>query len=310
MMKSSSRLLAIAAAAIAICGFAVTASAATGLSIQPVKVSYTLKPGESVTDTIILKNAGGNTVVYPSVQDFLPLKGSSNIEFVPKAPGVTSVSDWVKVQIPDTFDFKVGDARNVSFTVTVPKDAEPGSHFGVIFFRAVDAMASTSQLKIGTQVGMLVLVTVPGSHLQKGKIDAFATDGFIQKGPVSFKTTFENTGTVYFEPKGTITIRNMFGKTVATVPVEGSIVLPTGVKDIETTWAANFLLGPYTASIDLYDGEGALMTADSVKFFALPIWYIVGILAILIALYVAIVFFKNRVNFSISLKGKDQGGIE
>ena len=94
----------------------------------------------------------------------------------------------------------------------------------------------------------------------------------------------------------------MFGRVVGSVPVQGQIVLPTGQRDIESIWPANLLFGPYTATISLYDGEGTLMTADAVRFFALPILYIVIFLGIFIALYVVILFLKNKVNFSVSLK--------
>jgi hypothetical protein len=305
MNKNSYKLLTLIAAVLLIGGLSSTAEASgTGLTIQPVKASYTLTPGQSVTDNIILKNPSIDAFVTSSVQDFLPIAGSSNLEFVAKAAGVTSVVDWIKVDAPKGgFQFKAGADINIPYTLTVPKDAEPGSHFGVIFFLAQDANGAAGQsLKIGTQVGMLVLVTVPGSHLQKGTIDSFTTSGFIQHGPVHFDITFENTGTVYFEPKGTITITNMFGSTVGTVPVNGQVVLPTGKRDITADWPVNLLFGPYNAAISLYDGDGNVISANNVHFFAFPVWYIVSILILLILLYVIFVFLKRKVSFSVSLK--------
>ncbi len=305
ILNKHSRTLASLVAIIALAGgFAATANAAsTGLTIQPVKASYTLNPGESITDAIILKNPGIDAVVTPTVQDFIPVKGSSNLEFVSKAAGVTSVVDWIKIDAPaGGFPFKSGSDISIPYTLTVPKDAEPGSHFGVIFFKAEDASAKSGALKIATQVGMLVLVTVPGSHLQKGTINSFTTDSFIQHGPVDFKILFDNTGTVYFEPKGTITITNMFGHKVGDVSVNGQVVLPTGEREIDTQWPANLLFGPYNATVSLYDGEGSLITANSVHFFAVPIWYILSLLVILVILYVIFVFLKNKVSFSVSLK--------
>ena len=283
-------------------GFAPRAHATTGLTIQPVKVSYTINPGGSVTDTILLKNAGGDAEVYESVQDFIPTAGSSGIEFIARAPGVTSVRDWVTVTTVPEFSLKVGEQREITFTVTVPKDAEPGSHFGGIFFKAVDQASATQQLKVGTQIGMLVLVTVPGNRLQRGKIDSFSTKGFIQKGPVDFVMSFENTGTVYFEPKGEIDIKNIFGGIVGKVPIQGQVVLPTGVRDITAQWPSNFLLGPYSADATVYDGEGNMLTTQTIKFFALPIWYILTGFDILIVIYIVLVFLKRRVKFSVSIK--------
>jgi len=281
---------------------ATPAHAGTGLTVQPIKMSYTLTPGQSVTDSINLTSAGGDAVVYPSVEDFAPIAGSNNINFLDRSGGATSVMDWVSIKTPTQFDFKQGEAKVVEFTITVPKNAEPGSHFGVILFNAVDKVSANQSLKIGTQVGVLVFVTVPGSHLQKGKIDSFKAPSFVQKGPIDFTIRFENTGTVHFEPKGTITIKNMFGRTVGSALVQGQVILPTGVRDIVATWPANLLFGPYTASINLYDGDGDLITADSVHFFALPIWYIIIFIIVFLALYAVIVFLKKKVNFSVSIK--------
>lgn len=278
--------------------------ASTGLTVQPVKVLYTINPGQSVTGTITLSNAGDSeALVTPSVQDFVPSAGTSNIQFTGRAPGVTSVQDWVSLDVPPQgFNMNVGDTRQIGFTIAAPSDAEPGSHFGAILFKATDASSASQALKVGTQVGVLVLVTIPGNHLEQGKIDSFKTAAFIQKGPVSFDLLFENTGTAYFQPQGTVTIKNLFGRVVGTAPVDGQIVLPTGSRDITISWPANLLLGPYTADVSLYNSGGDLVGTASAHFFALPIWYILGFLAIVVVLYLLFLFLKKKVNFSVSLK--------
>ena len=277
--------------------------ASTGLTIQPVKVSYTISPGQSVSDVVNVSNSSdGDVVVDDSVQDFLPAAGSDSINFVGRASGVTSVRDWVTLGGAESFSLKQGTQQNVNFTITVPKDAEPGSHFGVMFFKAVPASQAKSGLQIGVQVGVLVLVTVPGNHLEKGKIIGFSAPSFVQKGPITFTTRFENDGTVYFEPKGTITVKNIFGKIVALIPIEGEVVLPTGVRDITSKWPVGFLLGPYSAVATVYDGDGNLLTTNSTTFFALPIWYILGFIVLFFILYYLFRFLKEKLNISISLK--------
>lgn len=278
-------------------------AALTGLTIQPVKFSYTLSPGQSVSDVVDVTNAGdGDAVIYDSLQDFVPVANTNGIQFVGRAPDVTSVRDWITIHEPSSFPLKIGDSETVNFTITVPKDAEPGSHFGVMLFDAVPNSEASSTLKVGTQVGTLVLVTVPGNHLEKGKIVDFTAPSFLQKGPITFDTKFENDGTVYFEPKGTITVKNIFGKIVALVPIEGDVVLPTGARDIYSIWPVGFLLGPYSAVATIYDGDGNILTTASATFFALPIWYILGFVLLFFMLYFLFRFLKNRLNISISLK--------
>jgi hypothetical protein len=277
--------------------------AGTGLTIQPVKVSVTLAPGQSADGVILLSNASDDGVqVDTSIQDFIPLAGADTIQFVGRAPGVTTVRDWVKIDMPVSSPLGKDEKKEVHYHITAPPNAEPGSHFGVVFFKAVPA-GSTGSLRIGTQVGVLIFVTIPGNHLQKGKILDFASPSFVQGGPVNFTMKFENTGTVHFEPKGTITIRNMFGQVAGIVPIEGQVVLPTGIKELNFAWQPQgIIMGGYTAAATVVDGEGNELTSSSISFYAAPVWYLLAFFVTIIVIYLMIRFVRRRVSFSVSLK--------
>jgi hypothetical protein len=172
--------------------FPMLAFAGTGLSIQPVKVSVTLNPGETAEGTILLTNASDEAVqVDSSVQDFIPLAGADTIQFVGRAPGVTTVRDWITLDLPATSPLGHDERKEVHYTIHAPANAEPGGHFGVAFFKAVPGTA-TGSLRVGTQVGVLIFVTIPGNHLQKGVIRDFAVPAFVQGGPVPFTMNFEH----------------------------------------------------------------------------------------------------------------------
>ncbi|KKU03962.1 MAG: hypothetical protein UX07_C0049G0005 [Parcubacteria group bacterium GW2011_GWA2_45_30] len=284
-----------------IVGIGISYSASTGLTIQPVKVSHTIEPGNSVSSQITLKNESDGTVkVEATIEDFIPAAGSVNVQFVGRAEGVTTVRDWITLDAPDSFVFEKGQARSIIYTVKAPPDAEPGGHFGVVFFKATDAKEQ-GQLKVGTRVGMLIFITVPGNQLQKGKVLDFSAPIFVQKGPVPFTIKFENTGTVHFEPKGVITITNIFGKEVGVVPVAGQTVLPTGVRDLSAMWdVSGLLLGRYVAEINIVDGEGNELTANKIAFYAFPLWYLLGFIVAVIALFFGVKFLKKNVRISIA----------
>jgi hypothetical protein len=199
------------------------------------------------------------------------------------------------------------ESRAIPYKIVTPANAEPGSHFGVAFFEATAIKDNGEQLKIGTQVGTLIFVTVPGNFLQKGNILDFRAPSFVQSLPVNFSIKFENTGTVHFEPKGAIVIKNIFGKVVATAPVEGQVVLPTGTKDIQATFDGDgILIGRYTAELSIRDGEGNVLTAKSIAFYAFPIKYAVIITLVIIALFYLLKFLKSKINISISVNNKKE----
>jgi hypothetical protein len=279
--------------------------AATGLTIQPIKISQTMKPGDSISGKIMLTNASEDDVfVDLAIQDFIPTAGAETFQFVGRAPGVSTVRDWITFDgIKDHFTFKKGEAREVAYTIKAPANAEPGSHFGVLFFKAMRTADADAQIKVGTQVGVLVFITIPGKFEQKGTITNFSAPTFIQSGPVPFQLTFSNTGTVHFEPKGTIEITNMFGSKIGSVPIEGYAVLPTGIKKMDFHWnVVGLLLGKYKATATIYDVDGNLLSTASSSFVALPVWYIVGFIVVLLVLFFIIRFIKKRLKFSISLK--------
>ncbi|MSR76280.1 MAG: hypothetical protein EXS68_01660 [Candidatus Ryanbacteria bacterium] len=281
--------------------------AATGLTIQPIKISVDIEKGRTISDFITITNAGEDAVqVEVKVEDFIPSAGGRGVQFVGRAPGVTTVRDWISINHDARFVVPQNGAINVPYTIAAPINAEPGSHFGVVFFRATkisEKEDETEQLKVGTQVGMLVLVTVPGSHLQKGRILNFTSPRFVKESPVEFNLKFENTGTVHFEPKGTITIRNIFDMEVGSVAIEGGVVLPTGIEDLKEYWDySGALFGIYTAEARVRDGEGETLTAEKIRFYAFPIKLALTVFGIFIFILLIIRFIRRRVSINISLK--------
>ncbi len=280
------------------------AAAPIGLKILPLKVSYTLKPGETITDKIQLINSSGDAPVNveTSVEDFIPVAGGEGIKYVGRAEGVTTVRDWISFSGPKIFKLDSSETKEIGFTIKAPPNAEPGGHFGIIFFKAT-SLGPSQQLNIGVRIGALVFVTIPGNQLQKGEILEFTGPKFVQKSPVEFKIKFENTGTVHFEPKGSIKITDVFGRQVGDIPVQGKVVLPTGVRDLSAAWqTAGILLGRYKAAIEIKDGEENVLTADSIVFYAFPIKYAIYFVAAFLLIFLGLKFIKSKFSFRIVKK--------
>lgn len=275
-----------------------------GLSVQPIKVVETLKPGESFSGAIQITNVSDGAVgVETNIKDFVPLEGSYQVRFVGRVPGITSVQDWISLDVPKSFTLEKGAEKTIGYKIKLPVDAEPGGHFGVILFKANELAPKGQSLQIGTQVGTLVLVTVPGSHLEKGEILDFAGPLFVSTSHINFIIKFKNTGTVYAAPQGKIAISNMFGKKIGEVTVNGPVVLPTATSDIGVNVnLEGVFLGRYTAALKMVDGEGNEIANRSLVFYAFPLWYIVAFLVTVVVLFFGIRFLKKNVNISVSRK--------
>lgn len=283
--------------------------AAQGFTIFPAKVSLTIDKGTEQSSWIRVTNAGDSKVgVLVSIQDVVPTANSGGFNYVPKAPGITSLVDWLSID-KKVFNLKPNESKEVPFTIKVPSDASPGSRFAIVFFATGAPTEKGGQLSVSARVGALVFLTVPGDFRQTGEIFNFRPDRkfLYQREPIIFKFDFQNTGTVYFEPKGAIIITNIFGKTTDTIPVEGQVVLPTGLRTITVAWPYNgWLFGVYKARLAIsVTGKGDIATADT-NIYAFPIVPSLGALGVLIILIILFWYIKKNFKFAIVKKGLSQ----
>lgn len=283
-----------------------TASARQGFTIFPAKLSLTVDKGQVYNGVISVTNAGdGRVLVITDVQDVLPTPGGSGFNYLPKAPGITSLVEWIKIN-EKPFELNPDEKKDVSFSITVPSDASPGSRFAVLFFAT--GSSGGGQLNVSARAGSVILLTVPGDVKQTGEVKNFILSKFIWNNrPTGFKFDFLNTGTVYFEPKGLITITNIFGKKVVDIPVAGQVVLPTGMKSIGATWETpGYLFGVYKAHLAVsVTGGGEIATKDA-TFFAVPLYPSLGALGILLILIVVLWYIKRNFKFAIVKKESDK----
>ena len=279
------------------------AQAKIGFTIFPAKLSLEVNKGSEYNGVIRLTNDGDDkTMVLADVQDILPTSGSSGYSYLPKAPGITTLVDWIEVS-RKPFELKAHQTREIPFTIKVPADASAGSRFAVIFF-ATGSLTSGGQLNVSARTGTVGLLTIPGDFKQTGEILNFRAPEFIWKrNPITFKFDFQNTGTVYFEPKGTIVVTNIFGKKIVNIEVAGNVVLPTGMRTLEAVWPKpSWLLGIYKTHLAIsVTGKGDVATKDAV-FYALPFYPSLGALGILIILIIAGWYVKKNFQFTIIKK--------
>jgi len=107
------------------------------LSISPLKFEYALDPGKSISDTVRLtNNSDAPLTLYNAQEDFVAGDESGTPKFVAlseQTSDVYSMAKWISVENANLTLAK-GESRDVRFTIKVPKTAEPGGHYGAIFF--------------------------------------------------------------------------------------------------------------------------------------------------------------------------------
>lgn len=269
------------------------ANAADGLQISPAVVEVNGEAGKSYTIDINVMNVTGSDLVFDTVvNDFSAQdeSGSPSVNLDDSIPSAASIKRWVSVIA--SFDIKARQNKKITATLSIPSNAEPGGHYGVIRFAGRAPELEGTGVGLAASAGTLVLVRVAGAVDEKLDLITFQTaqndnaSGFFEYGPIDFVMRFENKGNVHVKPIGQIEVRDMFGNKVETLAVNGDKgnVLPLSIRRFESTLDRTWMFGRYTADISVAYGTTGQAIVQSISFWVIPYKVILGALLVLATL--------------------------
>jgi hypothetical protein len=148
------------------------------------------------------------------------------------------------------------------------------------------------------------LIRVNGDVKESGNIEDFRLKGakqmFYQKGPFTFQILFNNDGNVHLVPYGLVTVKNMLGRTVAQLPVDAYFALPNSLRYRDITWDGKFMLGRYTATLELNRGYKDIVDTRTIAIWVLP-WKFLALALLVIVVVVGLIVFISK-NFEFRKK--------
>ncbi|HPL93015.1 MAG TPA: hypothetical protein PLB38_01900 [bacterium] len=305
---------------------------ASAITLHTLKIEASVEPGEQIVENIKLFNDQEKPLVlYPFTEAFKDSGDESgNPTFVPVDPDLNALPNWV-IFNSEVYTIQPGEYLEFPVIINIPKNAEPGGHYGVIFFGTVPQSESRkSGVQLGMKIGVLVIIDVAGDAEEDVSLLSFQTkaeQSLFNHLPVTFETRLQNDGNVHVKPSGVITIRNLFGGVAAEIPFnsQDGNLLPETKRKYEDIWfkdlqfydagAAsdsnqsffdklqlewnNFALGYYKASVKMNVGrqtENYLM-ADT-GFWVFP-WRVLTIF--ILGLILLVLLFKVY-NYSVMKK--------
>jgi hypothetical protein len=213
------------------------------------------------------------------------------------------LASWITIGVTE-ITLPAGVSERVNFTLQVPPDATPGSHFGSVFI-SVDAPEITeSGAAVGYEVANIISIRVTGDANEGANIRQFSTESFFHGSPnVDFEARIENTGNVLVRPTGPVEIYNMLGKKVDTITFNESqgAVFPGRVREYTFNWQGEGTgFGRYEVVLSaVYGDTGARMTMSSTaSFWILPLNIILpalgGLVLILLISFVLVRLYIKR----------------
>jgi len=237
----------------------------TALSITPLTFELTANPGDSLSHKLKVYNPNDNNVfVKMEVEDFKTVGEEGQIIVVPDEETTYSLKKWVKTE-PTEFALEPKEHRFVSFTIEVPKNAEPGGKYGSIL---ASATSDTEEMPyFSVKQGSLILLTVSGDMIESLIIKEFSAPENSEKGPILFTIRFENNGTVQVIPRGYIAISDCQGEKIDDISFQQINILPDAVRKVEALWDRERLTGCYTATlVGSYGTTETPFTSEEITF--------------------------------------------
>lgn len=283
-----------------------------GLTISPPISDLSLKPGDVSEQTIRITNPTDKLMeIYPQVQNFRAKGEGGEPDFYPASNDESkfSLASWIKFS-QSKVALTPEQVAEFKYRITVPIDAEPGGHYGVIFFATEPPKteANSNQVSVASKIGSLVLVRIPGDINENGKITDFSANKFFFKGPVLFTTRIQNSGNIHFKPKGQIIIKNWQGKSIESIEFNGisGNVLPDSTRKFEENWQpSKWTFGYFSANLGLAYGESNQTLQGKLVFWIIPWWAIVSLIVVIIALTL-IIWQRKRKKPKASPKGNER----
>lgn len=122
----------------------------------------------------------------------------------------TDIFRWVQFE-KTQYHLAPGQTAVVNYIMTVPADAAPGGHYGVLFAETRQGTSRSTGVVRQKRVGDLIFATVNGSYKTNGKLENFVLPNWQRHVPLTSEARVTNGGNVDFEVDATTTVQTVFG---------------------------------------------------------------------------------------------------
>lgn len=270
----------------------------------PLTYDLKIKPGESDERTLVITNFQDKPVkVYSTVVDFDVMDEEGNIRFSNTVSSERSLAPWVTVT-PVTFDLDAQETKSVKFKVDVPVNTAAGTRWATLIFQSVDMSDAKNPVPVGGS-GALVLVTVaPEGESLTENFNFLSLKAEKKKGEentYTFTLRVSNKGQTFFRPRGSIVLKNIWGKEIERFPVSEAVVFPQTVGKILTDRQMDkALFGYYKVSLEGFYGDQNQEFDVKGKFWALPFnikfagYVLILIVVVVLAIYIDRMILRRR----------------
>lgn len=255
--------------------FTSTVYAEAELGLTPAKVELSLARGESVNGEITVINEGNEPLeVSFYVRDYR-FTDDGKVVFTESQEERWSASKWL--EIGRVSDYLLpGASVKLPYEIRVPLDAEPGSHWAVIFAEGRFRGSNTPTSNLSVRVGAVVLITVPGDIIAKGEILDFRIPPLgYRKIPFTFK--FKNSGNIHINLRPQLEVFHK-GRVISRLQMDEVVSYPQTEREVRGYLQLGNSWGLHEVVLKIEQQEVGTM-AYRALFLSFPWpWFVAGLL--------------------------------
>jgi hypothetical protein len=266
------------------------------LEIAPPVMNLTGDPGQVIKTQLSIRDiSSGSLLVSGQINDFTAAGEDGTPKIILDNSSVNSpysIKTWVTT-IPKVI-LKPKEIKSMPVTISIPRNASPGGHYGVVRFTATAPELEGQGVSLSASLGTLILVRVNGAVTEKMSVAEFSAVKDKKKGtlfqstPITFVARMKNEGNIHEQPAGQVLITDMFNKPLAAMNINlpPRNVLPATIRRFEMPLDSSVignkkLFGRYHAALTVTYGTSKQTVTDSMYFWVIP-YKLIGIAIVLI----------------------------
>lgn len=267
--------------------------------VGPGKNELSLDPGQNQIREISILNRSNQDLTFTvRVEDFTSSDpNQATIKFTGDQANPNPATKWLIPEI-SKFTLKSKEKMTLPIMVKISEVATPGGLYGAVLVSAQpDSTASGNQVKTTASLASLFFVRVKGNVNEVGQLINFSSSKYwYEKGPITLSYSFKNTGNIYLNPHGDITITDWSGKQIYQQPILPYFVMPGVLRQQQETWQSPVGWGFYRATINLSRGYGNYIDRRSANLVLLPAWslYVGALLLVILFVWLIKLILRAR----------------
>lgn len=298
------------------------------LEIAPPVIILSADPGETLTTQINIRDiSSGSLLVKGEINDFTAAGEDGTPKILEESEtSAYSLKNWVS--FPSELLLNAKQLKKLPITINIPSNASPGGYYGTIRFTATAPELKDTGVSLSASLGALLMIRVKGEAKEELSIkDFFASNidtrdendievsgkvsNFFESAPIQFNQRLTNTGNVYEQPSGLVTITDMFGKKIATLGINQPPrqILPDSTRKFtqlldKSVIGNKILFGRYKADLNVVYGDNKQTINSSLTFWVIPYRTILAIITAIIVLFIILRSSIKRYNKHIIKKSR------